>query len=74
MWQTREEVGDPLMTDHLPSDATTRVLWTTTDRMCADALTGWLVQVMDGSKTDLTPTKEYRCENEDDIWQGFNSI
>ena len=70
-WRRKqEEVGDPLMTDHLPADATTRVLWTSTDRMAADALTksmrpGSLVQVMNGDRIDLTPTKEYGCENED---------
>ena len=71
-WRRKgEEVGDPLMTDHLPIDATSRVLWTSTDRMAADALTksmrpGSLVQVMGGNRIDLTPTKDYGCENEGD--------
>ena len=79
-WRCKgEEVGDPLMTDHLPGDATSRVLWTSTDRMAADALTksmrpGSLVQVMSGDRIDLTPTKGYGCENEGDILQEIKSF
>eukprot|EP00435_Cladocopium_sp_Y103_P070581 s840_g35.t1 len=34
-----EEFGDPLLTDKVPADGATRILWTTTDRMLADPLT-----------------------------------
>ena len=65
-----EEYGDPLLTDRISVAATTRLIWTTTDRMPADCLTkamkpGALTSVMNGETCDLTPTKEYRCENED---------
>ena len=65
-----EEYGDPLLTDRISPAATTRVLWTSTDRMPADCLTkamkpGALVSVMDGAKCDLTPTKEQGCEIQD---------
>ena len=65
-----EEYGDPLLTDRISPAATTRLLWTSTDRMPADCLTkamkpGALVSVMDGAKCDLTPTKEQGCEIQD---------
>eukprot|EP00435_Cladocopium_sp_Y103_P018811 s2728_g4.t1 len=35
----QEEVGDPLITDRLPLDATTRLHWLCTEKMAADCLT-----------------------------------
>lgn len=65
-----EEYGDPLLTDRISPEATTRLIWTTTDKMPADCLTkamkpGALSSVMNGEACDLTPTKEYRCETEE---------
>lgn len=62
-----EEYGDPLLTDRVPSSATTRLIWTSTDKMPADCLTkamkpGALTGVMNGASCDLTPTKDYGCE------------
>ena len=34
-----EEVGDPLATDRLLSDGSTKLTWTSTDKMLADPLT-----------------------------------
>lgn len=67
--QQGEEFGDPLLTDWLPSGGTTRLLWTSTDRMVVDCMTkamkpGSLCTVMDGAETCLVPTKTKECENE----------
>ena len=64
-----ELIGNPLLIDKIPSDATTTVVWTSTDRMVADALTkhmkpGMLGEVMKGVMVDLTPTKYNGCEME----------
>jgi hypothetical protein len=73
VWRAPGElVGDPLLTDHIPGDATTRLLWTSTDRMVADPLTkgmkhDGLDSVMRGQSIDLTPTKLKACETEGDI-------
>ena len=66
--QLGEEYGDPLILDHLPSDRTTKLIWTSTDRMIADSLTksmkpGPLLDAMHGHVMDLTPTKHNGCEN-----------
>ena len=47
------EVGDPLLTDRLPHNATTRLRWIATAIMAADCLTkgmkiGSLVPIMEG--------------------------
>ena len=65
-------MGDPLLTDHIPGDATTRLLWTSTDRMVADPLTtgmkhDGLDSVMRGQSIDLTPTKLKACEIKGDM-------
>lgn len=67
--QQGEEFGDPLLTDWLPTCGTTRLLWTSTDRMVVDCMTkamkpGSLCTVMDGAETSLVPTKTKECENE----------
>ena len=64
-----ELLGDPLLTDHLPPDRTTSLIWTSTDRMPADSLTkamkpGPLTEVMRGCSYDLTPKKKDRCETD----------
>jgi hypothetical protein len=64
-----EEHGDPLITDRVPSDATTRLLWTSTDRMLADPLTKGmrhigLEKLMTGAEVRLIPTKYKVCETE----------
>ena len=44
LWRAEgEEVGDPLCTDRLPEQPSTRLVWTTTDRMVADSLTKKIV-------------------------------
>eukprot|EP00435_Cladocopium_sp_Y103_P066574 s39_g28.t2 len=53
-----EELGDPLLTDKVPSDGTTRLLWTSTDRMLADPLTKGmrhlgLEKLMSGIRQDV---------------------
>ena len=61
MWRAAGEAqGDPLLTDHLPCTATTRLLWTSTDRMLADPLTKGmkhpgLQSLQEGTTQDLTP-------------------
>ena len=62
-----EEHGDPLITDHVPSDATTSIEWTSTDRMLADPLTKGMRHegmelLMTGNTVSLIPTKEKACE------------
>ena len=64
----REPTGDPLLTDHLPKDATTRLWWTNTEKMAADSLTKSmkpksLEGVMKGHRIDLNPEKNNECEN-----------
>ena len=49
----QEETGDPLITDKLPAEATTKLHWLCTEKMAADSLTkamrpGTLSQVMEG--------------------------
>jgi hypothetical protein len=63
-----EETGDPLITDRLPVDGTTRLHWICTEKMAADCLTkamkaGTLEGVMNGGWMDFTPEKEKECEN-----------
>eukprot|EP00435_Cladocopium_sp_Y103_P008415 s912_g2.t1 len=58
-----EATGDPLLTDHLPKNATTRLWWTNTEKMAADALTKSmkpksLGAVMQGRWIDLNPEKK----------------
>ena len=68
LWRAPGElVGDPLLTDHIPADATMRLLWTSTDRMVADPLTKGmkhqgLESVMSGQAVDLPPEKSKVCE------------
>ena len=67
-----ELLGDPLRTDRISAEATTRLLWTSTDKMLADPLTkgmkhDGLDRVMQGLPVDLTPTKVKECENEGDM-------
>ena len=64
-----EKYGDPLITDRVPSDATTRLLWTFTDRMLANPLTKEmrLEKLMAGTEICLIPTKEKVCETEDEL-------
>jgi len=63
IWRQPGEMhGDPLLTDHVPSNATTKITWTTTDRMLADPLTKsmkpkGLLDLMKGCKIDMAPTK-----------------
>ena len=68
--QLTEETGDPLLTDRIPSDATTRLFWVNTEKMAADSLTKSmkpksLEGVMNGCTVDLTPEKDKACEIED---------
>ncbi len=65
-----EQYGDTLLTDKVPEDGSTKVVWTSTDRMPADCLTkamkpGILVDVMHGSPISLAPTKYNGCEIEE---------
>ena len=63
IWRQPGEMhGDPLLTDHVPPNATTKITWTTTDRMLADPLTKsmkpkGLLDLMKGCKIDMAPTK-----------------
>ena len=72
VWRSKgEEYGDPLITDRIPASATTRLNWTSTDRMLADPLTKGmrhfgLDQLMEGQAVSLIPTKHNECENKDD--------
>ena len=64
-----EEVGDPLLTDRLPQNATTRLRWIATAVMAADCLTkgmkpASLVPVMEGRWIDMTSEKEKQCESD----------
>ena len=71
IWRRQgEETGDPLLTDHLPAGATTKLSWVNTEKMAADSLTKsmkpkTLTRVMAGQWIDLSPEKENQCENED---------
>lgn len=67
--QQGEEQGDPLLTDRLPADGTTKLLWTNTAKMAADALTKvmrptQLLMLMGGEHSDLTPENVKACEIE----------
>lgn len=68
IWRHPGELhGNPILTDRVPSDGTTKVTWTTTDRMLADPLTKQmkpkaLLSLMHGCWMDLTPTKHSGCE------------
>ena len=61
-----QDVGDPLFRDFPPDDAKTRILWTSTDRMLADALTkrisehGPLLTMMSGGVVSLQPTTDHK--------------
>ena len=62
--------GDPLSTDHVPPNATTKIAWTTTDKILADPLTKsmkpkGLLDLMIGCRIDMTPTKDNGCESEE---------
>ena len=71
IWRLQgEEVGDPLLTDHLSADGTTTLTWVNTEKMAADSLTKsmkpkTLTQVMAGEWMGLTPTKNNDCEKND---------
>jgi len=71
IWRRQgEETGDPLITDRLPLDASTRLHWVNTEKMAADCLTKSmrpksLTAVMSGQWIDLTPEKYNGCENMD---------
>ena len=65
----QEETGDPLITDHLPAEATTKLHWLSTTKMAADCLTksmrpGNLTNVMNGLWIDLAPENYNGCETE----------
>ena len=70
-WRLKgEEFGDPLITDKIDKEATTRLIWTSTDRMLADPLTKGmkhlgLDRLMAGHPVSLIPTKDKVCESED---------
>ena len=75
IWRVPGELhGDPLLTDRLAENSTTKIKWTTTDRMLADPLTKGmkhegLRSLMDGEAMNLKPTgsmaeKDNGCENE----------
>lgn len=76
IWRCQgEETGDPLLTDHLPPSATTRLSWINTEKMAADCLTKTmkpktLTVVMAGQWIDLTPDKDNECETEDNMPPG----
>ena len=66
------ETGHPLLTDHLPAKATTKLSWVNTGKMSADSLTKsmkpkTLSQVVAGQWIDLTPDKDNQCGNEDSV-------
>ena len=65
--QEGEEVGDPLLTDFLPENRTTQLMWIATEKMPVDCLTkamkpGALVLIMNGQENDFTSVKEHGCE------------
>ena len=67
--QGGEEVGDPLLTDFLPENRTTKLTWIPTEKMPADCLTkamkpGALSLIMNGQENDFT-SKEHGCETSD---------
>ena len=72
IWRRQqEETGDPLITDRLPLDASTRLHWVNTEKMAADCLTKSmrpksLTAVMSGQWISLTPEKHNGCENKGD--------
>ena len=69
IWRKQhEETGDPLITDKLPGNASTKLSWVCTEKMAADALTKSmkpkaLSTVMGGKWISLTPEKHNGCEN-----------
>ena len=65
--QKKEETGDPLLTDRIPEDGTTRLFWVNTEKMAADSLAKSmkpksLEGVMFGCTVDLTPEKITRVK------------
>ena len=59
-----------MLTDKVAVDGSTKIVWTTTDRMPADCLTkpmkpGILVEVMHGQPVHLSPTKHNGREMEE---------
>ena len=67
LWREDGEiVGDPLFQDFPPVDGKTRLLWTSTDKMLADALTkritlhGPLEDLMHGKAVSLVPTEDQK--------------
>ena len=67
--QKKEETGDPLLTDRIPEDGTTRLFWVNTEKMAADSLAKSmkpksLEGVMFGCTVDLTPEKDNACETD----------
>ena len=63
--QPGELLGDPLLTNHIPPDRTTSLVWTSTDRVPADCLIkamkpATLLEVMKGHCNDLTPKNRHR--------------
>ena len=71
----RQMDGDTLLTDRVPMDGTTKIVWATTDRTPADCLTkpmkpGIMVDVMHGQPLSLAPTKYNGCEIQDDEQHG----
>ena len=68
-----ETYGDPLISDHLPANGTTKIMWTSTDKMLADCLTktmkpGPLLILMRGCSVNLAPTKHSGCETSTTSW------
>ena len=72
IWRQKgEQLGDPLVTNQLPTDRTTALHWTSTTRTAADCLTesmnpGSLSAVMDGLVNHLTPENIKECENKEE--------
>eukprot|EP00439_Symbiodinium_sp_Y106_P068391 s2336_g11.t1 len=69
LWREEGQlVGDPLFKDFPPEDAKTRLVWTSTDKMLADALTkritehGPLMDLMAGMKLSLVPTTDQKTK------------
>ena len=61
--QSGELTGDPLLTDRIPSDATTRLHWLPTKKMAADCLTksmkpGVMLNLMRGLELDCTEERD----------------
>ena len=73
IWRKKgEEVGDPLLTDRIPSDGTTKLQWIPTEEMIADCLTkatkpGSLETLMKGQRIVIHPEKYNGCETKLDM-------